>query len=90
MAFLSTGSHGAVRSLVVGSALVAGLLALDPAVVPAAVTPPRLEYKITKLANGLTVILSEDHSTPVVHVELWYHVGSKDEKAGRTWFAHML
>ena len=35
-----------------------------------------------KLPNGLTIVLSPDHSTPIVHVELWYHVGSKDEKAG--------
>ena len=42
------------------------------------------------LPNGLTVVLSPDHSTPIVHVELWYHVGSKDEKAGRTGFAHLF
>ncbi len=71
-------------------ALTAAWIALDSAVVPAAVPPPKLDYKITTLANGLTVILSEDHSTPVVHVELWYHVGSKDEKPGRTGFAHLF
>jgi zinc protease len=36
------------------------------------------------------VILSEDHSTPIVHVQLWYHVGSKNEKPGRTGFAHLF
>ncbi len=51
-------------------ALTAAWIAVDPAVVPAAVPPPKLDYKITTLANGLTVILSEDHSTPIVHVEL--------------------
>ena len=56
----------------------------------AAVRPPHLQYQITKLANGLTVILSEDHSTPIVHVQLWYHVGSKDERPGRTGFAHLF
>ena len=71
-------------------ALTAAWIAVDPAVVPAAVPPPKLDYKITTLANGLTVILSEDHSTPIVHVELWYHVGSKDEKPGRTGFAHLF
>ena len=40
--------------------------------------------------NGLQVILSEDHATPVVHVEIWYHVGSKDERKGRTGFAHLF
>ena len=52
--------------------------------------PPRLQYELMKLPNGLTVVLSPDHSTPIVHVELWYHVGSKDEKPGRTGFAHLF
>jgi zinc protease len=56
----------------------------------AAVRPPRLDYQITKLPNGLTVVLSEDHSTPIVHLQLWYHVGSKDERTGRTGFAHLF
>ena len=52
--------------------------------------PPTLQYTEKTLDNGLRVILHEDHSTPIVHVELWYHVGSKDEKAGRTGFAHLF
>ncbi len=48
----------------------------------AAVRPPKLDYKMTTLPNGLTVVLLEDHSTPIVHAELWYHVGSKNEKTG--------
>jgi zinc protease len=56
----------------------------------AAVHPPRMEYSITTLPNGLTVVLSEDHSTPIVHADLWYHVGSKDERPGRTGFAHLF
>lgn len=56
----------------------------------AAVRPPKLEYKMSTLANGLKVVLHEDHSTPIVHVELWYHVGSKNEKKGRTGFAHLF
>ena len=40
--------------------------------------------------NGLEVILHEDHTTPVVGVNLWYKVGSKDEKTGRTGFAHLF
>jgi zinc protease len=42
------------------------------------------------LPNGLQVVYLEDHSTPIVHAALWYHVGSKDEKAGRTGFAHLF
>ena len=56
----------------------------------AAVRPPKLQYRITTLQNGLTVVLSEDHSTPIVHVQLWYHVGSKNERPGRTGFAHLF
>jgi zinc protease len=56
----------------------------------AAVRPPKFQYQMTTLPNGLRVILSEDHSTPIVHVSLWYHVGSKNEKKGRTGFAHLF
>jgi zinc protease len=42
------------------------------------------------LPNGLTVILSEDHATPTVAVDVWYHVGSKNEEPGRTGFAHLF
>ncbi|MGN6155705.1 MAG: M16 family metallopeptidase [Sphingomicrobium sp.] len=43
-----------------------------------------------KLANGLTVIVHEDHKAPVVAVSTWYNVGSKDEPAGKTGFAHLF
>jgi zinc protease len=56
----------------------------------AAVRPPRLQYRESRLPNGLRLIVSEDHSTPIVNVQLWYHVGSKDERAGRTGFAHLF
>ena len=56
----------------------------------AAVRPPKLQYQTTTLANGLRVILSEDHSTPIVHVSVWYHVGSKNERPGHTGFAHLF
>jgi zinc protease len=42
------------------------------------------------LANGLTLIVHEDHKAPVVAVNVWYHVGSKDERPGRTGFAHLF
>ena len=45
--------------------------------------------KIT-LSNGLDVILHEDHAIPLVAVNVWYHVGSKDEEQGRTGFAHLF
>src|ERR1700761_5083783 len=42
------------------------------------------------LTNGLTVIIHEDHKAPIVAVNLWYHVGSKNEKQGKTGFAHLF
>ena len=42
------------------------------------------------LPNGLNVILHEDHSLPIAAVNIWYHVGSKDEDQGRTGFAHLF
>ena len=51
---------------------------------------PRLQVETYKLPNGLTVILHEDHKTPVVSVNVLYKVGSKDEKPGRTGFAHLF
>ena len=45
---------------------------------------------MTTLSNGLQVVFLEDHSTPIVHAEIWYHVGSKNERPGRTGFAHLF
>src|SRR5262245_14158029 len=68
--------------------LAAAGVAYEP--LDAAVRPAPLAYQITKLDNGLTVVLLEDHSTPIVHLALWYHVGSKNERPGRTGFAHLF
>jgi zinc protease len=67
-----------------------GSLLVAFAPLQAAVRPPKLQYQITTLANGLRVIMSEDHSTPIVHVSVTYHVGSKNERTGRTGFAHLF
>ena len=50
----------------------------------------RLTYESYTLPNGLRVILSEDHSTPIVTVDMWYNVGSRNERAGRSGFAHLF
>src|SRR5918999_4656164 len=49
-----------------------------------------ISFNKVTLPNGLDVILHEDHSTPLVAVNVWYHVGSKDEEMGRTGFAHLF
>ncbi|HEX8844055.1 MAG TPA: pitrilysin family protein [Pyrinomonadaceae bacterium] len=51
---------------------------------------PKLSFEKYKLKNGLEVILVEDHRLPLVAVNLWYHVGPANEKAGRTGFAHLF
>src|SRR5947207_357490 len=79
-----------MKTRVVVVAVVVVVAALACLTVSAAVRPPKLQYEITTLPNGLTVVLEEGHSTPIVHVQLWYHVGSKNERPGRTGFAHLF
>ena len=57
---------------------------------PASSDSIKIPFETYKLPNGLTVILSEDHTTPTVAVDVWYHVGSKNETPGRTGFAHLF
>jgi zinc protease len=54
------------------------------------VTPPKLKIETHMLDNGLQVVLAQDTSRPVVNVQVWYRVGSKDERKGRTGFAHLF
>jgi zinc protease len=54
------------------------------------VTPLDLPFTKRTLANGLDVIVHEDHHVPIVAVNVWYHVGSKNERPGRTGFAHLF
>lgn len=74
------------------SAGLAVAVLLSPPAVPVATAerPTTLAYTSTKLENGLWVVLHEDHSTPIVHVSVTYHVGSKNERPGRTGFAHLF
>ncbi len=53
-------------------------------------TSVRIPVETFELDNGLFVTLSEDHSAPIVAVNLWYHVGSANERTGRTGFAHLF
>jgi len=61
-----------------------------PAPPAAAPKPIAVPYTMFTLPNGLTVVLHEDHSVPLVSVNVWYHVGSANEKVGRTGFAHLF
>lgn len=75
--------------------------AIEVAAAPAAAAPqsreqlaplPDVDIPFTKftLDNGLTVIVHEDHKAPIVAVNIWYHVGSKNEPEGRSGFAHLF
>jgi zinc protease len=77
--------------------LLAWSFAISAQALPAAVTPapldipvPDIPYTRFVLKNGLTVLVHEDHKAPVVAVNTWYHVGSKDEQPGKTGFAHLF
>ena len=61
-----------------------------PAKAAASSIQPRVRIQQHTLANGLKLVMLEDHSTPVLSLQLWYHVGSKDERPGRTGFAHFF
>jgi len=54
------------------------------------IQPARLDYKITTLSNGLKIVSLEDHRAPVVAIQVYYHVGSKDEAPGKAGFAHLF
>ena len=58
--------------------------------VSALVKDVSIPYSNFTLKNGLRVVVHEDHKAPVVAISVWYHVGSKDEPAGRTGFAHLF
>jgi zinc protease len=71
-----------IRSICASLLLAAGALAQS--------TPVDIPYQKFVLDNGLTLIVHEDHKAPIVAVNIWYHVGSKNERPGKTGFAHLF
>jgi zinc protease len=84
------------RAVILGLCALAVLAAVPaaqaprPAAAPASSDRINIPFETYTLPNGLTVILSVDHTTPTVAVNVWYHVGSKNEMPGRTGFAHLF
>ena len=78
-----------VRVALTGIVL-AGALPASPAAAQDGFTLPAIPIDTFTLANGLKVIVAEDHSTPLVAVSMWYHVGSAHEPPGRSGFAHFF
>ncbi|HET9467178.1 MAG TPA: pitrilysin family protein [Vicinamibacterales bacterium] len=79
------------RSRLLAAVLVAAVLfAVALAATVAAITIPKVTYTDTRLKNGLRVIISPDRAAPVVSVAVAYNVGSRNERKGRTGFAHLF
>jgi predicted Zn-dependent peptidase len=85
----------AALALALTAVLGGGLYYAPPAAAQAAAAVPAraaidIPFQQFTLPNGLRVVVHEDHKAPIVAVNIWYHVGSKDEPAGRTGFAHLF
>jgi zinc protease len=80
---------GNSKSLAVAALLLAPICAAQQNR-PAATVAPKIDFEQYSLPNGLQVILHVDRKLPMVHVNLWYHVGSANERAGRSGFAHLF
>ncbi len=78
------------RRLLLSLALTGALVTVPVGAQQSAPKPLSVAYNLFTLPNGLTVILHEDHSVPVASVNVWYKVGSANEKPGRTGFAHLF
>lgn len=77
------------RGLIAATLLLACTL-LAPPLAAATLDVPPVQYRERTLANGLQVLSVEDHASPTVAVQVWYHVGSKDDPQGRSGFAHLF
>src|SRR5260370_38599330 len=84
--FLTFGLLAAATVLAVGSTA----QNTAPETKPDAKSVVDIPYTKFVLDNGLTLIVHEDHKAPIVAVNMWYHVGSKNEKLGKTGFAHLF
>jgi zinc protease len=69
---------------------IAALSLVFAAICAAQVPIPKIDFKHSTLPNGLQVYTVEDHKSPTVAVQVWYHVGSKDDPQGRSGFAHLF
>src|SRR5215212_1632091 len=78
-----------IRKTLIALLAAVAVLGVDPTA-RASSRPPKFNYTMSTLPNGLKVVFLEDHSAPIVQAEVWYHVGSKNEKPGRTGFAHLF
>jgi len=80
----------ALVAILAASLVAIGTKAAPPDAPTPPIKPPRLDYQMTSLPNGLKVVTLEDHRAPVVTLQIWVHVGSKDEAPGKAGFAHLF
>jgi zinc protease len=91
MQILKAATKSAAMTVLACSAVLAiGAIIPAMAAEKAALKLPEIKYEKYILPNGLVVLTHEDHRLPLVAVDLWYHVGPLNEKAGRTGFAHLF
>ena len=80
--------HKAIRQILLAGCL--GAAVCVPAAASDSLALPPMKIEQHRLKNGLRVVLAEDHSRPVANLQICYHVGSRDERPGRTGFAHLF
>ncbi len=79
-----------IATIVLGLLLSVPMLATAQENDPMPSALPDIPFEKFVLDNGLTLIVHEDHKAPIVAINVWYHVGSKNEKPGKTGFAHLF
>ena len=79
-----------IATIVLGLLLSVPMLATAQETDPMPTALPDIPFEKFVLDNGLTLIVHEDHKAPIVAINVWYHVGSKNEKPGKTGFAHLF
>jgi zinc protease len=77
-------------AVIVFAVFASGFAHAENSPAPRAVTVAPLDFKHSTLPNGLEIYTVEDHTAPIVAVQVWYHVGSKDDPPGRSGFAHLF
>src|ERR1700733_5980047 len=70
--------------------LILAITAIAALAAPAVADAPKIDYTSFELPNGMKVFVIEDHKAPIVYEVMWVRVGSKDEVANRTGFAHLF
>jgi zinc protease len=78
------------KTVTLVASIVLGSLALLNRPANALVALPHSTIRTKDLANGLRILMVEDHEAPVINIQVWYHVGSKNELRGKTGFAHLF